>query len=431
MLGLDQEKFEATFDTWQMVLHPDNHEKASRCIDQAIENHARLSNEYRVIHPDGSIHWISAIGQAIYDQTGKSTRMTGICLDITARKSAEDSLAKSERFLKTVIDSEPECIKLLDADCNLLMMNPAGLEMIGADSLEQVKGQCVCPLITEPYRDDFIALTKKVFQGISGTLEFETIGLKGRHVWLETHAVPFRNEHDEIVALLGITRDITERKEAEEKVKRMNKRLEQMVAERTQELVQVNRDLSCFCYAISHELMAPVARLKGFSQMLQEDLGKNRDEALHCAERIAIASDKLQQVIDAVLQLSRLAQSSFTPLPLNLSTMVQEIANELVKDISGRQVKVVIADGIMATGDPQLLRLCLANLLGNALKYSARKAAARIEFGFDAAHGALFVRDNGIGFDMTYADKLFEPFIRIHQEDEFAGSGIGWQQLNA
>lgn len=125
------------------------------------------------------------------------------------------ALAKSERFLKTIIDSEPECIKMLDIDSNLIMMNRAGLEMIEAESFEQVKGQCVCQLVAGPYKDAFLALTKNVFQGISGKLEFETIGLKGRHVWLETHAVPFLNEQGEIISLLGITRDITERKLAE------------------------------------------------------------------------------------------------------------------------------------------------------------------------------------------------------------------------
>ena len=131
----------------------------------------------------------------------------------------EDALASSERFLKTIIDTEPECIKMLDADGNLLMMNQAGLYMIEADSFEQVKGQCMYPLITPTYRDAFIALTKQVFQGITGTLTFETIGLKGRHVWLETHAVPFFNEQGEITALLGITRNFTDRKRTEEQLK--------------------------------------------------------------------------------------------------------------------------------------------------------------------------------------------------------------------
>lgn len=135
--------------------------------------------------------------------------------EIVTRKQAEDALANSERFLSSIIATEPECIKMLDIDCNLLMMNPAGLNMIDADSFEQVKGQCVAPLVTEPYRNDFISLTKQVFQGSSGSLEFEVIGLKGRRVWLETHAVPFRNDQNVIVSLLGITRDITKRKQAE------------------------------------------------------------------------------------------------------------------------------------------------------------------------------------------------------------------------
>lgn len=135
--------------------------------------------------------------------------------EIVIRKQAEDALANSERFLSSIIATEPECIKMLDIDCNLLMMNPAGLNMIEADSFEQVKGQCVSPLIAEPYREDFVSLTRQVFQGTPGTLEFEVTGLKGGRVWLETHAVPFRNDQGKIVSLLGITRDITKRKQAE------------------------------------------------------------------------------------------------------------------------------------------------------------------------------------------------------------------------
>lgn len=127
----------------------------------------------------------------------------------------ESKLESSERFLKTIIDTEPDCIKMLDIDGNLLMMNAAGLKIIQADSLEQVNGRCIFPLITEQYRDDFIELTKQVFQGVSGILEFEAVGLNGRSVWLETHAIPFRNEHGEIVSLLGISRDITDRKKSE------------------------------------------------------------------------------------------------------------------------------------------------------------------------------------------------------------------------
>lgn len=131
----------------------------------------------------------------------------------------EKALAASERFLNTVIDTEPECVKLLDADCNLLMMNRAGLGIIEADSFEQVQGQCVCSLIAPPYQAAFRELTRQVFLGIQGRLEFEAIGLKGRHVWLETHAVPFHDDQGNITSLLGVTRNISERKQFEQAIK--------------------------------------------------------------------------------------------------------------------------------------------------------------------------------------------------------------------
>ena len=129
------------------------------------------------------------------------------------------ALAKSENMLQTIIDTEPECVKVLDANANLIMMNRSGLEMLQADSLDQVKGQDVCPMILSEYRPAFMELTRRIFQGESGTLLFEMIGIKGRRLWLETRAVPLRNEKNEIIALLGVTRDVTEKKRVEEAVR--------------------------------------------------------------------------------------------------------------------------------------------------------------------------------------------------------------------
>jgi signal transduction histidine kinase len=219
--------------------------------------------------------------------------------------------------------------------------------------------------------------------------------------------------------------DITERKLATDEVHRLNSDLEKLVDERTGDLLRTNRDLSSFCYAISHELRAPVARLKGLSRALQEDWSENPADAKYCARRIEVASSELQSVINSVLQLSRLSQASFVPKPLNLSSIVREIANSLVSENPERRFEVIIAEAVTASGDPSLVRLCLENLLGNAFKYTARQSIARIEFGQDAASGGFFIRDNGIGFDMSHADNLFEPFIRLHPDEEFIGSGIG------
>lgn len=203
-----------SYEEHPRIYHPDDMKELSRVAEIAQRDGTPYELELRAIRPNGDIRICLAQGLAERSADGKVTRLFGSLQDITERKEIEAALTKNERFLQTIIDTEPECIKLLDIDGNLLMMNRAGLAMIDADSFEQVQGQSVCPLITEPYRDAFIALTKQVFQGIPGTLEFETIGLKGRHVWLETHAIPFRNENGEIASLLGITRDVTERKKS-------------------------------------------------------------------------------------------------------------------------------------------------------------------------------------------------------------------------
>ncbi len=157
---------------------------------------------------------------------GGKAYFAGIGIDISARKLAEDALRASQNFLETIINTEPECVKLLSADGRLIMMNQAGLDMIDADSLDQVKGKSVFGLIAPEHREAFKALGEKVCQGGSGTLEFDMIGFKGRRLRLETHAVPLRNEKDEIIALLGVTRDITERKRSEDELRRLSQKNE-------------------------------------------------------------------------------------------------------------------------------------------------------------------------------------------------------------
>ncbi len=152
----------------------------------------------------------------VLDEAGELHGVISMIHDITGRDETDRELRESRKFLQTIIDTEPECVKLIDAEGNLIMMNRAGLDMIEAESLSQVKGQSVCSLVTAGHREAFTRLTERVFRGEAGTLDFEMTGIHGRKLWLETHGVPLRNDKDEIIALLGITRDITKRKEAEE-----------------------------------------------------------------------------------------------------------------------------------------------------------------------------------------------------------------------
>jgi PAS domain S-box-containing protein len=198
-------------------------------------------------------------GTPIFDEQGNIAYAISAFQDISDRKRAEVQLAKSETLLRTIVQSEPECVKLLGADGTLLDMNPAGLAMIEADSLEQVQGKAVYLILVEKYRVALQALTKRIFQGESGVLEFEIVGLKGTHRWLETHAVPLRDENQVITALLAVTRDITEHKQTEHLLANYNHTLEQQVAERTAALQASETELRALFAAIPDPLFVLTA----------------------------------------------------------------------------------------------------------------------------------------------------------------------------
>ena len=175
--------------------------------------------ERRYLRKDGTEFRGLLEGRRFLDSKGNKVGLIGVITDITERKLTEDALTKSEKMLMTIFETEPECVKVLDENANLIMMNRAGLDMIQVDSLDEVRGQCICPMVTSEYQAAFMELTRRVFQGGSGTLLFEMVGKKGRRSWLETHAVPLRNEKNEITALLGVTRDVTEHKRSEEELR--------------------------------------------------------------------------------------------------------------------------------------------------------------------------------------------------------------------
>jgi PAS domain S-box-containing protein len=226
---------------------------------------------------------------------------------------------------------------------------------------------------------------------------------------------PVQAETD--IVVLAVVRDITERKEAERRL-----------LDAKAELERSNKELEQFAYSISHDLRAPLRRIEGFIRILAEDFSIHLDETgRDYLRRVQVGSARMQELIDALLSLSRITQGDFNRSRVYLSAFVKAVTAELAKNHPERRVEFVIADDVTVDGDPVLLRSVIQNLMDNALKFTRERAIAKIEFGVKQLNGkpVYFVKDDGIGFDMENAGRLFAPFQRLHTADEFPGLGIG------
>jgi PAS domain S-box-containing protein len=224
--------------------------------------------------------------------------------------------------------------------------------------------------------------------------------------------------------LIVLSIDITQRKKAEEGLKQAMVKLEQSSAQ----LKATNKELETFSYSVSHDLRAPLRSIDGFSQALLEDYRNKLDEhGQEYLNRLRSASQKMGELIDGLLKLSRLTRSEMHQEKVDLSTLADEIATRLQETQPDRRARFIIGSGLIADGDPQMLRVLLENLLGNAWKFTSKTPQAEIEFGIshNGDKKTFFVKDNGAGFDMTYVNKLFGAFQRLHDTAEFPGTGIG------
>jgi PAS domain S-box-containing protein len=246
----------------------------------------------------------------------------------------------------------------------------------------------------------------------------------GKTVELLTSGVPVIDEAGNLTGYRGVDTDITERQRAEQALKESMANLEQS----SSQLAATNKELEAFSYSVSHDLRAPLRSIDGFSQALLEDYAKKLDKTgQDYLGRLRAASQKMGELIDGILKLSRLTRSEMHHVPTDLSTMAEEIVDKLRETQPERQVKFAIAKNLTANGDPQLLRVLMENLLTNAWKFTGKNPRAKIEFNVERNNGrkAYFIRDNGAGFDMAYADRLFGAFQRLHEATEFPGTGIG------
>lgn len=250
----------------------------------------------------------------------------------------------------------------------------------------------------------------------------------GARLAIEDTAAPLRDHTKATIGAILVFRDISERITRNKELMQHRYNLEKLVSRRTQELEIINKELESFSYSVSHDLRAPLRSIDGFSRALEEDCADQvNDLGKDYLQRIRNSVQRMGALIDDLLMLSRTTRREFTPLMINISEMAEKIVHQMRISDPGREVELAIQAGIEIYADPGLIETVLENLLGNAWKYTSKQKNARIEMGQSLQQGeqVIYVKDNGVGFDMRYTGKLFGAFQRLHSSDEFPGTGIG------
>ncbi|OFY51274.1 MAG: hypothetical protein A2W85_04560 [Bacteroidetes bacterium GWF2_41_31] len=351
-------------------------------------------------------------------------------VDITKRKQAESALIQSEAGLK-----EAQRLGRLgswdwDAITDTITWSKEYYRIYGFDPAQHPPGyeEHLKAYTPESAARLDVAVKENMESGKPYVLDLELARTDGTQRWVTARSETKRDSNGNVVGLRGTAQDITERKLGEEEIRKLNQELESRVIERTTQLEAVNKELEAFSFSVSHDLRAPLRSIDGFSQALLEDYhDKIEEEGKNYLQRIRSAAQRMAQLIDDLLSLSRIGRSEINIQQVDLSKIVQQIADDLHANEPDRKVNFIIQKSIIVQGDSHLLRIVLENLIGNAWKFTSKHPTARIEFGVKLQKeiSVYFVRDDGAGFDMRYTQKLFGAFQRLHTISEFPGTGIG------
>jgi PAS domain S-box-containing protein len=427
--GYSPEEFSSQKKNWLDLIHPDDQERVLNETSKLNNQSLQIVQEYRIIDKNGSIRWVEDRKTARFTHQGILDGVDGIVFDITEKKQLEAQLLQSQKaeaaatMARDIIEGMLDAVGLTDREGKIIQCNQAFTELFGGK--EEVLGTLLTHFVVERDVSKVVAAIKETFEKeYVKNLECTVLTNDHQEVPVLVNATILRDPEGNPGGLIGVFRDITERKQAEEESKQLNRDLKA----RTAQLVAANKELKAFSYSVSHDLRAPLRGIDGFSRILVEKYGAQLDDtAKDYLQRVRAATQRMGVLIDDLLRLSRLTRAKMGRKRVDLTALASSIVAELQQLDPGRAVIWDIADGLAVEGDPQLLHVVLENLLGNAWKYTGKHPTARIEFGmvFQGDTPVYFVRDDGAGFDMAYADKLFGAFQRLHGATEFSGNGIG------
>ncbi|HOF87807.1 MAG TPA: PAS domain S-box protein [Armatimonadota bacterium] len=429
---------------WGPMLHPDDLQRTVEAWQHALSTGDIYQIEHRVRMADGRYRWHLSRGVPARDAGARIVKWYGTATDIEEVQTAREALRQLTETLEEriqertaqlqaalarfegLLESAPDGMVIVDASGVITLVNTQ-LERLTGYRREDILGQPIEVLIPERYRAVHVRhraayMAAPRTRPIDAGLELYLRCKDGRAVPVEISLSPITTPDGMLV--MASIRDIAARKHAEGEITRLNAALQRNV----EQLSAANAELEAFSYSVSHDLRAPLRGIDGFSRILLAEYGARLDETgQDYLRRVRAATQRMGRLIDDMLNLSRIGRREMQPGPVDLSALAAEVIAELRQAEPARAVTVTIAPHMMTTGDARLLRIVLENLLGNAWKFTGGRADARIEVGTLEQEGqtVYYIRDTGAGFDMTYADKLFTPFQRLHGEEEFPGTGIG------
>lgn len=347
-------------------------------------------------------------------------------------RQTQEELVAARNLYADLYEFAPIGYFNLDAKDQIVDANMTAADMLGINRSELMNNP-LSEFILKEDQDIYYHMRRKLYKTKyrqSGELRMYNKG--GSPIWVNLRCNAITDEADYIYRYRVSISDITEQKAAELELTAYRDQLEKKVAERTEELELRSKELEAFSYTIAHDLRSPLRTITSFSQILLTDAGlKLNQEEQDSLQRVIASAKYMAELIDDILKLSKVNRGEFLVKNINLSQLVWDIINDLQDNDKERSVAVKVAPGLHCKGDKRLIRIAMQNLLGNAWKYTSKKTQALIEVGSIEENGKkiFYVRDNGAGFDMKYANKLYMPFQRLHRQEEYEGTGVGLATL--
>lgn len=421
LMDYPKNEFQGAFDDFVKRVHTEDLEKVNNAITAALKKDRKFNVTYRIVMRNGQVRILHSKGEVLFDNQGNPEGFIGLCINITEAKAYEETLKESEQRFRAAVDYSPIGVALVDIKGKLFKVNHALTSMLQYSEEELLNMDL--HKITHPLdKDNNSKLVRKLIKGKIENFQTDRryIRKDGKTIWIQLNVSLVKGAKKEVKYFIAQILEITERKMAEQ-------RIQETVRQRTAQLEAMNHELEAFSYSVSHDLRSPLRSIHGFSQALLEDYAAKLDETGNdYLNRVAAASVRMGHLIDDLLALARITRQDMNTKLINISKVAQQISSNLQRD-RYHNTTFIVEPGLKAHADLGLLTVALENLFENAAKYSNVRDNPKVEFGQEFIEGkqTFFIIDNGVGFDMEYADKLFGAFQRLHTAKEFEGTGIG------